>query len=210
MAQRIKGPRLRKTITKYDYNKVRKYAKSYAKYIVRQAKKRISQKDKVDTGWLRNSLAYRVKWNRKGFIEIEWYYAKYGEFIDKGVQGLGKGNLPPNSTVGQHGGEKMMPNRTYIDVHGKRKRSRFKFKTPGMPPDLMEEYVRRKGIQIDDMTVPQMAFLIGRGIKAKGIKGISFYTQPLSWSRNKFNKDLESMIADDLRTKISKDLKIKY
>ena len=72
--------------------------------------------------------------------------------------------------------------RTYIDKDGNRKLSPFKFKK--QPP--------RKSL----------AFLIARGIKRKGIPAASFYTQPLSYSFNKFKKDMMQHFKTDILNEI--------
>jgi len=185
-----------------NFPKVEKYLRSYGKFIVRQAKKIVKKKGKKDKGVLLRSLKYVLKLKR-GKFDIEFLSAKHGDFIDKGVKGLGRKNLPPGSTAGQHGGAKMRPNRTYIDAAtGKRKRSPYKFKTPNIRSSIMESYVQRQGIKIGDMSVKSMAFIVGRAIKAKGIQGISFYSQPISAFSKKFRQDLMQEFETDVLNQI--------
>jgi len=192
---------------KFGFPKVEKYLRNYGKFIVRQAKKIIKKKGKKDSGKLLNSLKYVIK-KKKGKFDIEFLSAKHGEFIDKGVQGLGRSILPDESTAGQHGGAKMMPNRTYIDADtGKRKRSPYRFKHAYMRKGVMENYVMRKGISIPNedgspMGLKSMAFIIGRAIKAKGIEGISFYSQPISAFSKKLRKDLMREFETDVLNQI--------
>ena len=129
------------------FPRVEKYLRKYGKFIIRQARKIIKKKGKKDSGKLLRSLKYVIK-EKKGKFNIEFLSAKHGEFIDKGVQGLGIRNLPKGSTAGQHGGAKMRPNRTYIDAEtGRRKRSPYKFKTPNIRQSIMEAYIQRNGIR---------------------------------------------------------------
>ena len=161
------------------------------------------KKGKKDKGVLLRSLKYVLKLKR-GKFDIEFLSAKHGDFIDKGVKGLGRKNLPPGSTAGQHGGAKMRPNRTYIDAEtGMRKRSPYRFKHAYMRKGVMENYVMRKGISISNedgspMSLKSMAFIIGRAIKAKGIQGISFYSQPISAFSKKFRKEIMEEFETDV------------
>ena len=189
-------------MAKKKFPRVEKYLRNYGKKIIRQARKIIKKKGKQDSGKLLRSLKYVIK-EKKGKFNIEFLSAKHGDFIDKGVQGLGIRNLPKNSTAGQHGGSKMRPNRTYIDAEtGKRKRSPYKFKTPNIRQSIMEAYIQRNGIRIGDMSIKSMAFIIGRAIKAKGIEGISFYSQPIAAFSNKLRKELMQEFEADVLDQI--------
>ena len=197
-----------------DFPRVEKYLRKYGKFIVKQAKKIVKAKGKKDKGVLLRSLKYVIK-DKKGKFDIEFLSAKHGDFIDKGVRGLGKGILPKpstnakgeqlkGSTAGQHGGAKLRPNRTYIDAEtGKRKRTPYRFKTANIRSSIMESFVRRKGIKIGDMSVKSMAFIIGRAIKAKGIEGISFYSQPISAFAKKFKKEIMNEFEKDVLDKFT-------
>ena len=66
----------------------------------------------------------------------------------------------------------------------------------------------RKGIQIPNkdgspMSLKSMAYIIGRSIKAKGIQGISFYSQPISATRNLFKKQLLIEFKKDILNDIT-------
>ena len=182
----------------FGYPRVEKYLRKYGRFIIRQARKIIKKKGKVDSGKLLRSLKYRLT-QKKGIFDIEFKSARHGDFIDKGVQGA-PGILDGiDSTAGQHGGAKLRPNRTYIDAAtGKRKRSPYKFKTPNIRSSIMESYVQRQGIKIGDMSVKSMAFIVGRAIKAKGIQGISFYSQPISAFSRKFREEIMEEFETDV------------
>ena len=189
-------------MAKNKFPRVEKYLRKYGKFIIRQARKIIKKKGKQDSGKLLRSLKYVIK-EKKGKFDIEFLSAKHGEFIDKGVQGLGRKILPKGSTAGTHKGAKMRPNRTYIDAEtGKRKRSPYKFKTANIRSSIMEAFIRRKGIKIGDMSIKSMAFIIGRGIKAKGIEGISFYSQPIAAFSKKLRKELMQEFEKDVLDQI--------
>tara|TARA_R100000152_G_C6782027_1_gene218043 strand:+ start:5509 stop:6111 length:603 start_codon:yes stop_codon:yes gene_type:complete len=190
-----------------NYKQARKYLHKYGKSIVKQAKRILKQKKKSSSGNLISSIKYKVKFKR-GKFDIEFDKAKYGEFIDKGVKGLGRSILPDGSTVGQHG-TLLRPNRTYIDpVTGKRKRSPYKFRRnasrmSGGFYSSLDSWIARKGINIvDDNGKPiskkSLRYIIARGIKAKGIQGVSFYSQPLAATRKEFRKRLMNALKADV------------
>ena len=133
--------------------------------------------------------------------------------IVTGLQGLGRGILPPGSTVGQHG-VKMKPNRTYIDpVTGKRKRSPYSFRTTASKKTntfykSLDSWIIRRGLAPRDdkgkfVSRKSLKYIVARGIKAKGIEGISFYSQPIAASRNKLKKDLLQKFGEDVLNRIA-------
>ncbi|QDP64661.1 MAG: hypothetical protein Unbinned4585contig1001_25 [Prokaryotic dsDNA virus sp.] len=189
------------------YKQAQKLLHKYGKSITRQAKKIIKSKKKKSSGALIKSIKYKVKKSRKGF-DIEFLKTPYGEFIDKGVRGVGRSILPAGSTTGQHG-TKMKPNRTYIDeLTGKRKRSPYSFrknarKKSGSFYRSLDKWIIKKGIAPRDkdgkfISRKSMKYIVARGIKAKGIEGISFYSQPLAASRKNFRKNLMGALQEDV------------
>jgi len=168
------------------YDSLENYLKSYGKYIVRQAKQILSQKGKNVTGKLSKSLKYKIVKSKDGY-DIKFLASKYAAFVNKGVSG----------TQGR---------RTYIDKDGKRKTSPFKFKKQP-PSSAIEGWIGSKGIKGRDrkgrfITRKSLAFLIARSIKRKGIPAASFYTQPLSYSFNKFKKDMMQHFKTDILNEI--------
>tara|TARA_R100000781_G_scaffold114958_1_gene88116 strand:- start:395 stop:928 length:534 start_codon:yes stop_codon:yes gene_type:complete len=165
---------------KGTYKGIEKYLRSYGKYIVRQAKRIIQQKQ--SSGKLYRSLKYKLKEDLDGF-DLKFLSAKYGDFIQKGVSGT-------------------RVSRSYIGIDGKRKQSPFRFKK--QPPSrIIDKWVVRKGIAPRDKegkftNRKGLSFVIARSIKEKGIKAMSFYSQPISWSYRKFHKDLEKNFKDDV------------
>lgn len=184
-------------MSKIEYKAVEKYLKSYGKFIVRQAKKIIKKKKKQASGKLINSLKFKIK-KQRGKFSFEFLMADHGKFINSGVTGLGKGILPPNSKA-----KNVRPNRTFIDVDGRRKRSPYRFKSKNVKRGVLDKWIVRRGIAPRDengkfISRKGLAFIIGRAIKAKGIQGISFYSQPISFSRNKFKKEMMDKFGEDI------------
>ena len=174
---------------KGTYKGIEKYLRSYGKYIVRQAKRIIQQKQ--SSGKLYRSLRYKLKEDLDGF-DLKFLSAKYGDFIQKGVSGR-------NVT------------RSYIGIDGKRKQSPYKFKSKTINTRVLDKWIIRKGLVPRDSSGKfqkrsvnavgfrkSLAFLIGRKIASRGIKAMSFYSQPISWSYRKFHKDLEKNFKDDV------------
>ena len=168
------------------YDSLENYLKSYGKYIVRQARGILKKRGKNVTGKLSKSLRYEIVETKKGY-DIQFLASKYASFVNKGVSG----------TEGR---------RTYIDQDGKRKVSPFNFKKQP-PSSVIEGWIKNRGIQGRDrkgrfITRKSLAFLIARGIKRKGIPAASFYTQPLSYSFNKFKKDMIQHFKTDILNEI--------
>ena len=175
---------------KLKYDNIENYLKSYGRYIVRQARKILQQRGKNTTGKLSKSLKYKIVESKEGY-DIQFLASKYATFVNKGVSG----------TQGR---------RTYIDINGKRKVSPFKFK-PGLgnAPNIgaIRSWINKKGIKGRDdlgrfIKSKSLAYLISKSIQRKGIPGVSFYTQPLSFSFNKFKKDMITHFKTDVLNEI--------
>tara|TARA_R110000868_G_scaffold409748_1_gene695878 strand:- start:10 stop:555 length:546 start_codon:yes stop_codon:yes gene_type:complete len=162
------------------YDSIENYLKSYGKYIVRQAKGLL--KFNTATGKLQGSLKHKVEETKDGF-ELKFLASRYATFVNKGVSGT-------------------KVRRTYIDEKGRRKVSPYRFKK--QPPTLfIENWIKTKGIKGRDkkgrfIKRKSLAFLIARSIKKKGLRGLSFYTQPLSWSYKVFKKEMEKSFKEDV------------
>ena len=177
---------------KFGNPKLEKYLRSYAKGIIRMAKSLIKRKKKVDTGKLLRSLKYTLNHSKNGYT-IDFKGSKHAEFIDKGVRGKGGSVLPDGSKHKSTGGR-----RTYVDVDGKRKNSPYRFKNKYPRLSAIEAFTKRKG-----MTDRSAAFLVSRSIYARGIQGISFYSQPIGATRNKFMKQLVQEFGKDVLDKLT-------
>ena len=191
---------------------VERYIDSYGKKIIRMAKRILKQK-KGSTK-LERSLKYLVTYKKGKGYTIEFKSADHGKFIDEGVRGIGKSILlmeAPETRAGERGA-KMRPNRTYIDpITGKRKRSPNKFRSRHIKRGVMENYVKGFSFNVRDkdgkdtakkMSIKSMAFIVGRSIKAKGIQGISFYSQPVAAMRAKLRRDLMTNFGEDFLRQI--------
>jgi hypothetical protein len=173
---------------KLKYDNVEKYLRSYGKYIVRQAKNILSNRQA--SGKLANSLKYKLIKDKDGY-DLKFLASKYGKFIEKGVSGT-------------------EVTRTYITMDGKRKSSPFRYKRGvGNAPNIgaIRKWISLKGIQGRNelgqyISNKSLAYLFSKSIQRKGIKAASYYAKPLSWSYKKFSEDLEKHFKDDVLKEI--------
>jgi len=172
--------------------KLERYLRSYGKSIVRQAKSLIKRKKRVDTGKLLRSLKYKLSYDKTTkTYAVDFQGSKHADFINKGVRGKGGSVLPKGSKHKGTSGRK-----TFVDVDGRRKESPYKFKRfPRL--SAIQAFTRRKGI-----TGKSAPFLIGRSIFARGIKSLSFYSQPIAATQGKFRKELIQKFGEDILDKL--------
>ncbi|QDP55464.1 MAG: hypothetical protein Unbinned176contig1000_1 [Prokaryotic dsDNA virus sp.] len=175
------------------YKNLDDYLNSYGKYIKKQAKKVVDKKTK-GSGKLSRALKYDVRY-AKGDFEIDFRSNKYGEYVEKGVRGVGglvrkKGDGQPILRQGY---------RTYIDLEGKRKRSPYQFKGTRPPIGNIMKWMGSAGISPKaGQTLKGVAHAISYGIFRQGIPALSFYTQPISATRGLFIRKLIQNYSKDL------------
>ena len=170
------------------YNSIERYLQSYGKYIVRQAS-RILQK-RTASGKLSKSLKYKVVKDKDGY-DLKFLSAKYGDYIQKGVSGT-------------------QVSRSYIGIDGKRKQSPFRYRSGvGNAPNIgaLMKWISRKNIRGRDdlgrfIKTKSLAYLFSKSIQRKGIKAASFYSQPISFSFNKFKKEMLANFKQDVLNNI--------
>tara|TARA_Y100000593_G_scaffold19712_3_gene39546 strand:+ start:2030 stop:2575 length:546 start_codon:yes stop_codon:yes gene_type:complete len=167
-----------------EFTNIKKYLEQVAKQIVRQSKG-ILKKEKGQTD-LAKSIRYEVKKDDKGYT-TNFYVADYGPYIDEGVSG----NLKEQS---------------YISYKGKKQTSRFKYTTKQPPSNMIEKWIKRKGLKpkgkhkSEESAIKSMAFAVSKSIKEKGIKGISFFQIPLGAGLKAINEDMLKAVAEDVKS----------
>ena len=179
-----------------DLKSVERYLNSYGRYIIRQAEGILYKRK--NTGNLSKSLDFTILKTKTGY-DIRWTAASYGEFVDKGVSGV-------------------ISKRYYYALDGKRKRSPYRYTTKGPPQYVLREWIRMKGIKGRErkgasggkggqfMSRKSLAFLMSRSIKNKGLRAMSFYSKPISFSFNIFKKKLEGNFAKDIEVQLSQKI----
>ncbi len=168
-----------------QYTSLDRYVNSYCEYIIRQARNRLSEKDV--SGTLSSSLSFQIK-KKKNKWTLEFSGAKYADYVNKGVAG----------TEGT---------RTYIDITGKRKRTKYKFrkgKENAPPPSKLRDWAKARGLKGRDklgryITDESFGFALSRGIQKAGTPAASFFTQPISWSFNVFKQKIQQHIKIDIQ-----------
>ena len=174
------------------YTSLDRYVNSYCEYIIRLARKRLSSKDV--TGALSASLGFNIK--KKGNKwTLEFTGNKYADYVNKGVAG----------TEGE---------RTYIDIRGKRLRTKYRFrrgKENAPPPTALRNWAKARGLRGrfpkgspqskggQFMSDEQFGFALSRGIQKAGTPAASFFTQPISFSFNLFKKRIQENIKIDIQ-----------
>ena len=177
---------------------IERYLESYAKQVVRDAKKNLASK-KGDTD-LASSIKFRMIQTSQG-IRIQFLMSQYGDFVDKGVKGKG-GEIPNGKYKGRHGGR-----RWYTTWEGKRKDSPFQFGTgSGAKGGLtrgLDKWIVKKGIAPRDssgkfLSRKSIKYLIARSIYIRGIHGISFFQKSFGKNYKDFAIGFLTSLNDDI------------
>ena len=164
---------------------IERYLESFGKYIVQQAKSNLSKSKKNATKALYDSIRFVVKKTNQGF-SVNFYMFDYGSFIDKGVSG--------NKKIQQY---KTWDNRTV--------ESPYKYTNKIPPPSMLEKWIKTRGIKGRSkktgrfISNKSLSYSIAYKIKRDGIKSTSFFQRPLMLGMRKFNKELLSSVAQDIR-----------
>ena len=138
----------------------------FAKKVINQSIRNLEKGDHMGSGELARSLDYNVQVYPSGAIELDFFMADHGKFVDKGVKGSSGKNAPD----------------------GKRKgyKSPYKFTGSNIKRGVVEKWIKRKGIQGRHkkgskkggqfMKRKTLAFLIGRSIALYGLPATRFFS----------------------------------
>ena len=150
------------------------------------------------------------------FESVERYLESYGRYIIRQAES----EIAVRSNTGSldKGVSGAIGKRYYYAVDGKRKRSPYSFVDKGPPIPILVDWIRSKGIQgrkpkgAKDSKGGQfisrksLAFLMSRKIKNYGLKSISFYSKPISYSFKVFQQKLAESFAEDVEVILSQKL----
>ena len=162
-----------------------RYLESFGKYIVKQARTKLTKGKKNVSKELYNSIKFEVETTANGDFTVQFMMDYYGQFVDKGVSGNKK-------------------KRTYKDWKGKTVSTPYKYTTKQPPSSVLTKWIKMRGIKGRDsktgrfITNKTLAFLIGRKIKRDGIKGISFFQRPLQLAMKSFPKEFGAELKQDI------------
>tara|TARA_Y100001972_G_C7565357_1_gene283878 strand:- start:324 stop:854 length:531 start_codon:yes stop_codon:yes gene_type:complete len=144
----------------------------FAKFVIQQARSRLTKSGKRDTSSLYNSLGSRIE-KTANDVKLSFLMNDYGDFVDKGVRGKESSAKAPNSPYrfGSGTGAK----------GGLRKG--------------ISSWVERKRIQFRDkkgrfISYKRTSFLISRSIYRTGIRPSMFFTKPFEQAFAKLPDDL--------------------
>ncbi len=162
---------------------IERYLESFGKYLVKQMRTNLTKGKKNVSKDLYNSLKFKVKITDDGF-SLQIFMADYGTFVDKGVSGTSE-------------------TQSFKDYRGQDVPSPYAYSNKQPPSEALEKWIRAKGIKGRDrrgrfIKNKSLAFLIARGIKRNGIKGISFFQRPLQLGWKKFGGQLLQEVKKDI------------
>ena len=174
-----------------DTPKLERYLQSFGNNVVKESKSMLSSA-KGSTA-LGGSIRVQVETENEGY-SVKFYMLDYGEYLDKGVSG--------NKVK-----------RTYTDYNLQTRTSPYSYTTKQPPPDILSRWIKKKGIKPTGLGrgrdkntgqyISNLAFLIGRKIKARGIPSISFFSQPLGMNYEKLKNELLEEFKVDVQTYIT-------
>ncbi len=150
----------------------------FGKFVIQQARSRLTKGKKNVNKKLYNSLEYLPFTDGK-FIGVKFYMEQYGKFQDQGVKGT-KSNYTEN------------------------KKSPFSFKSKMPPPKAFKDFIKRKGIKGRDkktgrfITDKSLQYLIARSVFQKGIKASMFFTKPFNQAFEKLPQELQENFVRDI------------
>tara|TARA_R100000655_G_scaffold51323_2_gene89025 strand:+ start:564 stop:1115 length:552 start_codon:yes stop_codon:yes gene_type:complete len=173
--------------------KVREELNKFGKFVVQQARTRLTKGTKKGTKnvskKLYNSLDY-LPYVKGEVIGVKFIMEDYGKFVDQGVKGLNPNRLPKGS---RRYGQQQAPNSPFSFSGGK----------GGGLRKGIKEWVMSKGLKGRDkkgrfITRKSLRFLITRSIYLSGIKPSMFFTKPFQQAYKKLPKELQEKFVTDL------------
>lgn len=157
----------------------------YVEAFQRMASDKLNAMDRVDTGSLASSIRFETTETGDGLI-IEVFVNDYYKFVDKGVRGVGPNNI--NSTS-PYRFRYANPSKSHIEaIRGWIRRNGLKSRAKDV-----QKYGRigREQRQPEDV---QLAKIIARSIKKKGLKATGFWDESI----NEVFKDFDIKMAQAL------------
>ena len=150
----------------------------FGKFVIQQARSRLTKGNKNVNKKLYNSLEY-LPFTEGNFIGVKFFMEQYGKFQDQGVKGT-KSNYTEN------------------------KKSPFSYKSKMPPPKAFKDFIKRKGIKGRDkktgrfITDKSLQYLIARSVFQKGIKASMFFTKPFNQAFEKLPQELQENFVRDI------------
>ena len=151
---------------------------NFGKFVIQQARTRLTKGKKNVSKKLYNSLDYKIN-DTQDSVSVIFEMEDYGKFQDQGVSGIKKKYNTPFSFK-----SKMPPSKAFSQfvVRKNIKGSR----------DEKGRFVSRKSLQ----------YLIARSVYIRGIKPSMFFTKPFNQAFDKLPKELQEKFGIDIENLI--------
>ena len=165
-------------MTKLKLKSTERVFKMFADKVINQSIRNLKNQDHIDTGKLAQDLSYDLKVHKSLSLELNFKMPLYAMFQDKGVKGSQSGR------------------RAY--------KSPYKFKGKNIKEDVIETWIKRKGIQGRDkkgrfIKRESLAYLIGRKIALFGLPATRFFSNAFRQHYRKLPKNVIQAYAQDVR-----------
>ena len=168
----------------------KEHLNNFGKFVVQQARSRLSKGKKNVNKKLYQSLDY-IPYVKDDVVGVRFIMEDYGKFVDQGVKGANPNRLPKNA---RKYGKQQAPN------------SPFKFgkgKGGGLRKGITS-WIRKRGIKGRDkrgrfITIKSLRYLMVRSIYLTGIKPSMFFTKPFQQAYKKLPKELQEKFVTDLQ-----------
>lgn len=149
---------------------------TFAKTVIRNAKRNLQRKGKNATRDLSSSLDYELDVNKNSF-SLQFFMLEYGAFVDEGVRGKKSSKKAPQSP--------------------------FRFKSKMPPREPIRKWLKVKGIRGRDkqgrfIKQDSTAFLIQRSIRDYGMKPSLFFTKPFQNAFKNLDEELVEAFGLDI------------
>ena len=169
------------------YVNTKKLMDAFAKKVINQSIRNLAKEDKIDSGKLAQGLNYNLEVYPSGALELNFKMPKYGMFQDKGVKG---------------------------SIGGKRKavKSPYKFTGSNIKEGVIEDWIKRKGIQGrvkkewksagnrggQFIKRKSLAYIIGRSIALYGLPATRFFSNAFRQHYRKLPEEFTNAYASDV------------
>lgn len=167
----------------------------FGKFVIQQARTRLTKGKKNATGSLYQSLEY-MPFQKGDTLGVKFYMEDYGKYVDQGVKGKNPSALPTNA---KKFGKQQAPNSPFKFGTGKGgglRRGIFKWikERNILGRDRKGRFIPRKSLR----------YMMVRSIYLAGIKPSLFFTTPFKQAVNKLPEQLQAKFVTDIEKTIFK------
>lgn len=162
-----------------------KTLEQFGKKVVKEARTNLTKKKKNSSKELYNSVKYDLE-VKDGKTILSFSMADYGQFIDKGVKGVGG-----TKADGSRWNLKKVTNND------------FKYRSKMPPTKAFDQWVIKKGLAGRNkkgqfVSRESLKFAIAKSVYHTGIETTNFFTKPLDDNFNKLSDELLNSFGNDI------------